>query len=286
MDKALPKGSDRKTQNTDDIWPEKKDVIEAVGRAAGLLVPFVGVAYGAGLIIANADLSVRYSVVSFAFNRTHYVVVGFVWILTTALLAQAIALSALDSRPRRWTRCPPQIWRWLRFAVWGLLVSVLLAPVSGLNQRQSAVVVLPIAMFVCVTTEIASRARDLRTAKIAPAGHPDRGTGLRSISSFLPSLAGSLLLCMLTYSAILYPKLSLFFGGPDRSAAVLVLQIAPNSLQSQTEQLLSPIKVKGIVTEEVRVLWFDSDYVAIAPFTGGGKAILLNRTAISSIRYQ
>lgn len=282
--------SERGLENGDGIWPDK-DVIEAMGRAAGLLVPFVGIAYAAGLIITNTDLWARYRVVSFGLNRAHYVVVGSVWILLTALFAQSIAQVALHLRPRRWTRCPPRIWRRLRFVVAGLLTSsglqltLSLASRSGSilnNSVRSIIVVLPVAIFVWVATEIASR---IRKSRVVPSPS-DRGNRFRSVADLFPYLIISLLIYVWTYAGILYPKLSSFFGGPDNSTAVLVLQIPPSSLQWKPEQVLSPIKVHGIVTETVRIVWFDSDYVAIAPLSDTGKAILLNRSLVSSIRYQ
>jgi hypothetical protein len=109
-----------KVQTSTSGWPKHKDLLEELGRMAGLLIPFVGIAYAAGLIITNAELSVRYAVVSFTLNRPHYIVVGAMWILLTAVVAQLVYTIALGISPRPWTRFPARMWRWARFLVAGM----------------------------------------------------------------------------------------------------------------------------------------------------------------------
>jgi hypothetical protein len=88
----------------------------------------------------------------------------------------------------------------------------------------------------------------------------------------------------LAYAAPVFPQLKApGFGGPFYPNISLVLQGPFSTAQGQ--ELLSPIKVKNSVTESLRLLFVDSDYVAIAE-KEGSKAVLLNKVLVATIRYQ
>jgi hypothetical protein len=257
---------------------------------AKLLVVSAALSYAAGVVIVTLDLH-SYGIAFFSLSQAQYVLVGTVWLALTGYVAffptmtVLVGLYAPLSKGKR-TRALILSTVAGTIAIAYLMYGNFPSYFPFLGRVACALGIAAFTFWLfhlgIKTSVVGFRNREIDDSlKISQESTRHNIVATTIMATFILSV------WLLIYNVSIYQYVSPTLGGGRHSFGRIVF-ISPNAPTTNDflEQVISPIKLKGLTSEEVVIVLVDTDFVVIAQIGEPEIPILVNKKLIAGLQYE